>query len=216
MLRKILLVLLPICATISFAAEKDALPNGYWLQKDKDTNTNTSVIQAYNNKDGNLNAKIFVPLSNVDDNKVHAPMIYCKNCGKGSAYGNDYDYSSGKDKYQGMEFVWNAKNSDDNTKGTKGPLYKDGAVLNPHDGNYYHMKAQTIDSGQRVYVRAFWGFLGKDEYWERITPKEAKKIQKLCGLTKDNVYPYENKNGEVVNQKLFEECSTRDFVKKPL
>ena len=215
MLKKSFLVFFAMYSIVVFATDKNSLPNGYWLQKDKDINI--SVIHAYDNSNGNLNAEIFVPLANVDDsNKVYAPMIYCENCGKGNAYGNKYDYSSGKDKYQGMEFVWNAKNSSTNSNDTKGPLYKDGAVLNPHDGKYYHMKAQTIENGQKVFVRAFWGFLGKDEYWERITPKEAKKIRKLCGLTKNNVYSYEDKNGNVVNQKLFEECSTRDFMKKPL
>ncbi|MFT4694122.1 MAG: hypothetical protein ACI8TE_001023 [Francisella sp.] len=216
MLKKSLLVFFTVYAIAGFAADKKSLPNGYWLQKDPSTKSNTSVIHAYSNKDDNLNAEIFVPLSNVDDDEVHRPMIYCKNCGKGNAYGNKYDYSSGKNKYQGMEFVWNVKNSSADANDTKGSLYKDGSVLNPHDGKYYHVKAQTIENGQKIYVRAFWGFLGKDEYWERITSKEAKKIKKLCGLTKDNVYPYEDKDGKVVNKKLFIECSTRDFIKKPL
>lgn len=215
MLKKILIIFFAVYSIALFAIDTHSLPNGYWLQKDK--YANISVIHAYNNKDGNLNAEIFVPLANIGtDNKVHEPMIYCENCGKGDAYGNKYDYSSGKDKYQGMEFVWNAKNSNTNTDDTKGALYKDGAVLNPHDGKYYRMKAQTIENGQRVYVRAFWGFLGKDEYWERISQEQADKIKQLCGLTKDNVYPYEDKDGNVINQKLFKECSTRDFMKKPL
>ena len=216
MLKKYLLFFLVVYFISVFATDKDSLPNGYWLQKDPATKTNTSVIRAYDNKDGNLNAEIFVPLSNVDDDKAHAPMIYCTNCGKGNAYGNRYNYSSGKDKYQGMEFVWNAKNSNTGLNSTKGPLFKNGAVLNPHDGRYYHMKAQTIKNGQKIYVRAFWGFLGKDEYWDRISHEQADKIKTLCGLTKDDVYPYEDKNGKVVNQKLFEKCSTRNFVKNPV
>ena len=214
MFKKLFIAFFFMYSLTLFATNNDSLPNGYWLQKEKETNI--SVIHAYNNSEGNLNADIFVPLADIDDNKIHAPMIYCENCGKGDAYGNKYDYSSGKDKYQGMEFVWNAKNSNTDKGGTKGPLYKDGAVLNPHDGKYYHMKAQTIENGQRVYVRAFWGFLGKDEYWERISQEQADKIKQLCGLTKDDIYPYEDKNANVVNQKLFKECSTRDFITKPL
>ncbi len=80
----------------------------------------------------------------------------------------------------------------------------------------YYMKAQTIENGDKVYVRAFWGWLGKDEYWERISKSASWKIIKLSGLTNDNVYTYEDKDGNVVNQKLFEECSTRDFLKKPI
>ena len=215
MFKKTLIVFFAMYSITLFAVDKNSLPNGYWLQKDPDTKTNTSVIHAYN-KDGNLNAKIFVPLANVDDDEVHAPMIYCENCGKGNAYGNKYDYSSGKDKYQDMEFVWNIKNSSAGANDTKGPIYKDGAVLNPHDGKYYHVKAQTIENGQKIFVRAFWGMFGKDEYWHRISHKQADKIKTLCGLTKDDVYPYEDKDGKVVNETLFIECSTRDFIKKPL
>ncbi|MED7819443.1 MULTISPECIES: DUF2147 domain-containing protein [unclassified Francisella] len=216
MLRKIILIFLFTYFASCYANEKKLLANGYWLQKDKTTSTNVSVIHAYNNDQGNLNAEIFVPLSNVDYNKVHAPIIYCKECGKGNAYGNKYDYSSGQDKYQGLEFVWGMQKNDYYENNSKGPLYANGAVLNPHDGKYYHVQAQTIEYGKKIYVRAFWGLLGKNEYWERISKTEAKKIRKLCGLTKDNIYPYEDKNGKVINQKLFEECSTRDFVKDPI
>ena len=176
MLKKPLLVFLLLYFAIGFAVDKKCLPNGYWLQRND--NVNVAVIHAYDNSEGNLNAEIFVPLANSDGDKIQAPMIYCEKCGKGNAYGNKYDYSDGKQKYQGIEFVWNAKKSAANTSDSKGPLYQDGAVLNPHDGNYYHMKAQTVNKGQKVYVRAFWGLLGKDEYWERITSKEAKKIIK--------------------------------------
>ena len=216
MLKKIILIFLFFCFVNSYASEKKLLADGYWLQKDTSTSTNVSVIHAYNNPQGNLNAEIFVPSSNVDYGKVHAPTIYCKECGKGNAYGNKYDYSSGKDKYQGLEFVWNMKKKSSNKNNDKGPLYKDGAVLNPHDGKYYDVQAQTIEASKKIYVRAFWGPLGKNEYWERISKTEAKKIKKLCGLNKNNVYPYENKDGKVVNQKLFEECSTRDFIKDPI
>lgn len=203
-------------ASFGYSGNQKITANGYWLQRDESTNTNVSVIHAYDNEKGNLNAEVFVPLSNVDDGKVHAPIIYCKNCGKGNAYGNQYDYSSGNDKYQGLEFVWNAKKNEYSDSGDKGVMYSDGAVLNPHDGKYYHVNAQTIDNGKKIYVRAFWSFLGKDEYWDRISKSEAKKIRKKCGLTKDNVYPYEDKDGKIDNQELWEECSTRDFVKDPL
>lgn len=210
----IVLVLVFISQGYSLNQKLEA--DGYWLQKDKDTGTNVSVIHAYTNKQGTLNAEVFVPLSNVDNNKVHAPIIYCKNCGKGNAYGHKYDYSSGNDKYQGLEFVWDVKKKDNSQSGNKGFEYTNGSVLNPHDGKYYHVKAQTIEDGKRIYVRAFWGWLGKDEYWERITKSQAKKIKNKCGLTKDNVYPYEGKDGNVIDQKLWKECSTQDFIKNPL
>ncbi|AIT09153.1 hypothetical protein LO80_03660 [Candidatus Francisella endociliophora] len=217
MMKKILSIFsVVVLISFSYASSDKLAATGYWLQKDKDTNTNVSVIHAYNNDDGNLNAEVFVPLSNVDDGKVHEPIIYCENCGKGDAYGHKYDYSSGKEKYQGLEFVWDVKKSSKDKATDKGPVYEKGSVLNPHDGKYYHVKAQTIDSGKKVYVRAFWGMFGKDEYWERISKSEAKKIRKKCGLTKDNVYPYEDKDGKVNNPKLFKECSTRDFIKDPI
>ncbi|BCD90302.1 hypothetical protein fh0823_04410 [Francisella halioticida] len=216
MLKRTILIFSFICFASCYADEKKLLADGYWLQKNRSTKTNVSVIHAYNNNQGNLNAEIYVPLSNVDYGKIHIPIIYCKECGKGNAYGNKYDYSSGKDKYQGLEFVWNMKKKGSNKNNSKGPLYMNGAVLNPHDGKYYHVKARTIRYGKKIYVRAFWGPFGKTEYWERISKIEAKKIRELCGLTKNNVYPYEDKSGKVVNQKLFEVCSTRDFIKNPL
>ncbi|XSZ47463.1 hypothetical protein ACP8HZ_02090 [Francisella noatunensis] len=36
----------------------------------------------------------------------------------------------------------------------KGPIYTEGSVLNPHDGKFYHVKVQTIEDGDKVYVRA--------------------------------------------------------------
>lgn len=105
--------------------------------------------------------------------------------------------------------------SGDPAKG-KGPLYTGSVVLNPHDGKYYHVKALTIKNGKKIYVRAYLGFLGKSEYWQRLPTDQAKKIKKLCGLTADNVYTYEGKNGKVNDKELFKECATRNFVKDPL
>ncbi len=66
------------------------------------------------------------------------------------AYGNLYDYSSGKDKYQGLEFVWNAKKLIlEILLKVKVRYITDGAVLNPHDGKYYHVKARTMEMVKR-------------------------------------------------------------------
>ena len=67
MLKKSFLIFFAMYSIVLFATSKNSLPNGYWLQKDKDANANISVIHAYNNQNGNLNAEIFVPLANVDD-----------------------------------------------------------------------------------------------------------------------------------------------------
>ena len=56
MLRKVLFIFLYVYAVTSFASEKNALANGYWLQKDPSTKSNTSEIHAYSNKVDNLNA----------------------------------------------------------------------------------------------------------------------------------------------------------------
>ncbi len=218
MIKKITFLIFGLSIVMSGYARFDKTnANGYWLQKDEATNTNVGVIHAYTNDHGSLNARMFVPLANVDGGKVHPPIIYCKNCGKGDAYGHKYDYSSGSDTYQGLEFVWDIKKSGSADKPHgKGPVYTEGSVLNPHDGKYYHVKAQTIEDGDKVYVRAFWGYLGKDEYWQRIPKSQANKIKWECGLTKENIYPYQDKSGNIVDQKLWKECSTRDFVKDPL
>lgn len=218
MFKKIICSVLLLSFSFSFGLDNvddKFLADGYWMQKDQKTGKNLSIIHIYKNADGKENAQMFVPLSVVEKGKVMPPMIYCENCGKGSAYGNEYDYSSGTERYQGLEFAWNAKEAEECAPGPQGPMYDQGAVLNPYDGQYYHLKAQTIENGNKLYVRAYMGWLGRTEYWERLSEEEAVKIKKMCGLTKKNVYPYQNKNKEIVDQKLFDECSGRDFVKNP-
>lgn len=203
--------------SLSFGAGDKYQVEGYWLQKDKAATTNVSIVKIYKNDSGNVNAKIVVPLSDIEGSQVNAPMVYCKKCGKGDAYGNKYDYVSGKQKYQGIEFAWNAHLKNNLHSGNKGPLYDGGAVLNPHDGKYYHLKAQTINNGKNIYVRAYINsWFGKTEYWERISKTQANKVRKLCGLTSKNRYTYQNKNLEITNKKLFDECIGRDFAHNPL
>lgn len=102
MLCKLIIIIVTIFV-FSFAYTEEDWQNlyatGYWLQRDNVTKTNIAVIHTYDNQYGNLNTEVYVPLSNVDDDIIHKPIIYCKKCGKGNAYGNLYDYSSGKDKY---------------------------------------------------------------------------------------------------------------------
>ncbi len=207
-----------LISSYAFSYDDKYLANGYWLQKDKDTNANVSVVHVYEPKKDYVSARMYVPLSFIPKNtkKIEPPMVVCEKCGKGNAYGHEYDYSSGKEKYQGLEFAWETKKSDQCKPGSEGPVYDTGSVLNPNDGKYYHLKAQTLDDGDKISVRAYMGWLGRTEYWERVSEEQANKIKDLCGLTDDDVYPYEDKDRKVINQKLFEECSTRDFIKNPL
>jgi hypothetical protein len=60
------------------------------------------------------------------------------------------------------------------------------------------------------------GWLGRTQDWERVSEEQANKIKDLCGLDDENTYSYEDKDADIKDQKLFEECSTRDFIKDPL
>jgi len=205
-----------IFSTELYAYDDKFLADGFWLQKDDKTNRNVSVIYVYEPEPDYVSAVVFVPLSDIEKGEVFTPMILCKNCGKGNAYGHEYDYSGGKTKFQGLEFAWQTKKGDHCAPGSKGPMYDNGAVLNPNDGKYYHLQAQTLENGDKISVRAYMGWFGKTQYWERLSQEQAEKVKNLCGLTSDDIYPYENKDGDLVNRELFEECSTRDFTKDPL
>ena len=189
-------------------------PIGYWLQRNSNLNKNISIVRVFSSGKNEVSAEMFVPLSDIDNGNVKPPMIFCKECGSGNAYGHKYNYSSGKDKYQGLDFAWGVKTYGKYLSGSKGPMYDSGAVLNPNDGEYYHIKAQVIDYGKKVYVKAYMAFgLGKTEYWNRISEKTAKDVQKMCGLTKNNVYTYEDSNEKIVNYKLFNKCVNTNFSK---
>lgn len=212
MFNKIFLFVLFFFTVKSYAVEAKFLADGYWLQKEN--NVNISIVHAHTNKNGNLEANIFVPLSDIESGKVVALIVYCTNCGKGDAYGNHYDYSNGTQTYQSIKFMWNAVESQDCAPGADGPVYDGGAVLDPYDGKYYHMKAQTLDYGKKIYVRAYWGYFGKDEYWDRLSKGEATKIKMLCGLTKNKVYSYQDSGGKIVNKRLFKRVFNQRFYKK--
>jgi len=207
-------VLLSLVPFVAFA--QDFLsPVGYWVQKDHDTGKNLSIMHVYETDKDVLNAKIFVPLAQINDGIVKPPITYCKECGSGDAYGHKYSYDNAL--YQDLEYVWNVKKSKPSKKAGEGPLYTDGAVLNPHDGKTYRVKAQVLDYGKTVYVRAYMFFgIGRTEYWHRITKKDALEVKATCGLTTDKHYPYNNTQNQLVDKALWYKCIDYQFNDNPL
>jgi len=208
-------------AQTALTPKEDLLsPIGYWVQYDEDKGDGydhpEGVIQGYESANGNLEFKIVVPLMQVGDSgEIDMPMIHCEKCGKGSVAGQSYDYTDPKNNFlEGLTFAWNMKEMPNTANHpTKGAVYDNGGVLNPNDGKTYNSKAQVIDSGKTLFVRAYnsWG-LGKNAHWQRIDKQLYENIKAKCGLTKDMVYPYQDKDGKLVNEKLFKECSAKDLI----
>lgn len=219
-------------ATSVYAAEDtktSANPyEGYWVQFDEDKDAGRGKVQGIvqskiatedsdYGKKGTLQMNIAVPIMDVneDEDKIVPPVIRFQKEGKvksvsGKINGFKYDYSSDSTNLlQGLVFSGNLQKVGDG--------YDKGGVLNPNDGKTYSASATVSDGGKGLDVRAYYGWFGKDAHWKKITPEQYEAVKEKCGLTADNVYPYQNKDGKLTDQKLFEECYNYDFgVKKPV
>jgi len=200
---------------------------GYWVQFDEDKDAGRGKIQGIIHseiaakdsdfgKKGTLQMKIAVPIMKVDGGKITPPDVRFQKGGEiksvsGSINGFKYDYSSDKSNFtQGLVFSGNLQ------KQSTG-FYDKGGVLNPNDGKTYSANAKVVDGGKGLDVRAYYGWFGKDAHWKKITEEQFNTVKEKCGLTADNVYPYQDKKGNLTNQKLFEECYNYDFgVKSPV
>jgi len=202
-------------------------PVGYWVQYDEDSDAGkgmaNGILQSYIADDGTVGVKIVVPLMIVDRNsgKVRAPLVNCEICGKGSINGFTFNYTDSKDNFlQGLQFAGhNTIVANSNTAHT-GYVYDNGGVLNPNDGKVYNGKIQVRDDGETMFARAYkgsgWATVGKDAHWKRIDKAAYEKAKAECGLTVDNVYPYQTKDGTITNNDLYKKCTNYSFdVKKP-
>lgn len=209
-------------------AEKDGGSNyaGYWVQFDEDKDAGRGKIQGIIHsevsakdsdfgKKGALQMILAVPIMKVDSKGKIVPNVVRFQKGgdvksvSGSINGFKYDYSSEKSNLlQGLVFSGNLQKQSDGT-------FDNGGVMNPNDGNTYNASAKIEDSGKGLDVRAYkgsgWASAGKNAHWKKITEEQFNAVKEKCGLTADNVYPYEDKDGKLTNQTLFEECYNYDL-----
>jgi len=205
------------------ASKASANPyEGYWVQFDEDKDAGRGKVQGVikseiatkdsdYGKKGTLQMNIVVPIMKVNaSGSVVPPVVRFQKGGdvksvSGSINGFKYDYSSDKSNFlQGLVFSGNLQKQSDGT-------FDKGGVLNPNDGKTYSANAKVVDGGKGLDVRAYYGWFGKDAHWKKITPEQYEAVKAKCGLTADNVYPYQDKSGKLTNQKLFEECYNYDF-----
>lgn len=202
--------------TVSYAADDSAgttgklSPEGYWVQFDEDPDAGKGmpqgIIHTYFAKDstygkkGSLQMEIVVPLMDVDAaGKVSRPRLTCHNCKNGSYNGFNY---KGKDAaLQGFVFASNMQPQDGTGQPpAKGPVYKNGGVINPNDGKVYASEAQVQDNGDTMYAKAAYIVWGKElgskaAYWKRITEADYQKVKADCGV--DSRGEYTNKDAKV-------------------
>jgi hypothetical protein len=192
-------------------------PVGYWVQYDEDNDAGKGmpqgVIQAYTADDGTLSMKIVVPLMNINpDGNPVMPMINCDKCGKGSKNGFSYNYTDPKTNFlQGLVFAGNMSKTNGTGSSTTGDKYEGGGVLNPNDGKTYNSLAQVTDGGKILFARASMSWFGKDAHWKRIDEATYEAVKAKCGLTADNVYPYQDAQGKLSDADLYKQCSNYDF-----
>lgn len=196
------------------------LYEGYWVQFDEDKDAGRGKVQGiihseisakdsdYGKKD-TLQMSIVVPIMKVDlKGNITAPDVRFEKGGdikavSGDKNGFKYDYSSDKSNFtEGLVFSGNLQKQSDGT-------YDNGGVLNPNDGKTYNAKATIADGGKTLDVRAYMGWFGKDAHWKKITPEQYEAVKEKCGLTADNVYPYQNNSKDA--EAKFKACYNYDF-----
>ncbi|WP_158106959.1 DUF2147 domain-containing protein [Caedibacter taeniospiralis] len=191
-------------------AQSSNSPVGYWLQYSDDGKQAQSILEVYAGKDGRLEGRIVVPFVNMTDDKKQVPDVSCKKCGKGDENGYTFDYSSYPDnQVQGLKMMWSFT-QDGKRDGSDGALYGNGSILDPSSGKVYSCKIQTQENGKKLYVRGYIGFslFGRTQYWYRIDQQEALRCVKACGITTEGHYAYADKTGKIINEKLWQQCSS--------
>ena len=193
-------------------------PVGYWVQYDEDEDAGKGmpegVIKISLAKNKTLNVQIVVPLMQIPAGIPQPPDIYCYLCGKGSKNGFYYNYTDIKSSYiQGLFISKNLQKIQNTKTKTKGYIYDHGGLLNPNDGKTYNSMLQVINNGKTIFARAYIGSnwdsmfsIGKSAHWKRITKQQYENVKAICGLTKNHIYPYEDKSGKIKNKKLYYKC----------
>ncbi len=123
-------------------------PVGYWKTIDDKTGETKSIVEIYLTSDGTLKGKIvkIFPKPNVPPNPK------CLKC-KGEFYNKPI---------LGMEFMWGFKG--------KGTEWKDGKILDPHNGSIYNCQLEMDKDGKKLnvfgYIRVLFK-VGRSQTWIR-------------------------------------------------
>lgn len=142
------LFLLFIMASSTFAKPTGQSIEGEWYIMDHKNQRPSVLLRIKQAAQKGTYGAVFLK---VFDKKTGHPLTWCKDCAK--------KYK--KAKVKGMAFirglVYTRKR------------YKQGRILDPRNGRWYHVMAKLIDKGKRLKVRAYALFplLGKTEVFVR-------------------------------------------------
>ena len=117
-------------------------PVGQWITIDPHTKKPSGIVEIAE-RQGNLYGKIIEGF-NVD------PLKFCINC-------------PGELKNKpvvGLTFLWGFSPDGKNS-------WKNGTILNPHDGAVYRGSIILSDHGKKLLLRGYWGLFFQTETWMR-------------------------------------------------
>ncbi|MDF2867087.1 MAG: hypothetical protein K0S11_557 [Gammaproteobacteria bacterium] len=148
----ILLPALSLAATLS--------PTGYWQQINEKTNQPQSVLQIWQEKDGNLSGKI-IGLYPVTGRELQK---YCTKC-----------TDDRRDQpIIGMTIINNMQPSTE-------LMWTSGEILDPKAGSIYRCKITLSEDNKTLNVRGYVGIplLGRSQTWIRLEPNELQQALKV-------------------------------------
>ena|SRR5437868_855200 len=141
--RRLFLVICGLALPI-LAADSDS-PAGKWKTIDDKTGRAKSIVQI-REENGELTGKVLRVLESPT-----GPHPLCKPC-----------EGERKDQpVEGMTILWGAKKNGDSWDG--------GQILDPENGNIYHVTLTLLDSGQKLEVHGYIGIpaIGRSQIWHR-------------------------------------------------
>lgn len=139
------LIFFLVCFNSCFAAHMNS-PVGQWITVSDRTHDRSGIVDIYE-RDGKLYGKIIkiFPGSGRD------PAERCVKC-------------EGEFKNKpvlGLNFLWGFEPAGDNT-------WKNGKVLDPHDGEIYRGSLMLVEDGKKLKVRGYWGIFWRTQTWIRV------------------------------------------------
>jgi uncharacterized protein (DUF2147 family) len=130
------------CLCISTFAADLSSPVGKWVTIDSKTHKPTGIVEITNHDEG-LSGKIIEGFG-VD------PIKICTHC-PGNLKNTPVI---------GLTFLWGFLPQGKNT-------WKNGHILNPHDGKIYRGAIMLVDNGKKLQLRGYWGIFFQTETWLR-------------------------------------------------
>ena len=129
----------------SYAADMSS-PVGEWITVSDKTHDRSGIVNIYE-KNGKLYGKIIkiYPVNGRD------PAELCVKCS-----------GEFKDKpVLGLTFLWGFEQKDANS-------WKNGSVLDPHDGQIYRGSMTLVEDGKKLKLRGYWGIFWRTQTWIRV------------------------------------------------